>query len=141
MKNKFRNPKSPKEAFIEAEQFYKNAKETLAKSPIEYGAYQKPKLVKEASAMAYLAALRAIDGFLLAKGFHAKNLPTSIVEYEKAIDKIPYNGKLAESLEVAYQNLHILGYYRGGVGVEMIKEGFSKARYIINTLTKVNNQR
>lgn len=141
MKNKFRIPKSPKEAFEEAEQFYKNAKETLAKSPIEFGAYQKPKFVKEASAMAYLAALRAIDGYLLSKGIHSKNLPSSIVEYEQAVDKIPHNGKLAVSLEVAYQNLHIFGYYRGGIDIEMIKSGFNRARFIIDTLSKANNKR
>ncbi|MCC6012070.1 hypothetical protein LM594_03720 [Candidatus Caldipriscus sp.] len=39
-----------------------------------------------------------------------------------AVEKIPRNGKLMANLITAYQNLHILAYYRGGVGVQMIKE-------------------
>ncbi len=131
-------PKTPQEAFAEAEIFYKNAKENLKKSPIEFGGYQKPKYVKEASAMGYLAALRAIDGYLLSKGVLPQNLPSSIIEYQKAILKVPQNGKLLIALEVAYQNLHIFGYYRGGISVEMIKDGFSKARLIIDTLAKIS---
>lgn len=141
MKRELLTPKSSKEAFEEAETFFKNAKETLNKSPIEFGAYKKPKYVKEASAMGYLASLRAVDGYLLATGVPAQNLPTSIAEYEKAILKIPRNGKLLTALEIVYQNLHIFGYYRGGIGVEMIKEGFSKAKFIIATLSKIGKKK
>ncbi|MFQ6114645.1 MAG: DUF5618 family protein [bacterium] len=135
MKKKFATPKSPKEAFAEAKALYENARETLKKSPVEFDAYKKPKYVKEASAMAYLAALRAIDGYLLSMGTLPDKLPTSIIEYEKALRRIPKNGKLMVALEIAYQNLYIFGYYRGGIGVKMIKEGFSKAKFIIDTLS------
>ncbi len=142
MKKRVIIPKTPKEAFAEAELFYKNARETLAKSPVEFGIiYQKPKYVKEASAMAYLAALRAIDGYLLSKGIASKNLPTSIGEYENAVMKIPQNGRVLAALAAVYQNLHIFGYYRGGVEVEMIKSGFSNARLIIDTLKKITNKK
>jgi len=137
MRRKVVTPKSPQEAFAEAKALYKNARETLKKSPIEYDVYKEPKYVKEASAMAYLAALRAIDGYLLATGTSPDRLPTSIVEYEKALRKIPRNGKLMAAFEVVYQNLHILGYYRGGVGVGMIKEGFAKAKLIIDALSAI----
>ena len=136
MKKKIKIPKTPKEAFTEAELFYKNALETLSKSPIEYGAYKNGKLVKEASAMGYLAALRAIDGYLLLKGLLPERLPQSITEYEKAIARIPRNGKLSIALELIYENLHIFGYYRGGISVDMIKAGFQKARLIIDTFSK-----
>ncbi|MEO0115215.1 MAG: DUF5618 family protein [candidate division WOR-3 bacterium] len=140
IKKEIVTPKTPKEAFEEAEIFYQNAKEVLKKSPIKFGAFEKPKYVKEASAMEYLAALRSIDGYLLSKGFLPQNLPTSIKEYEDALAKIPQNGKLLVALEIAYQDLHIFGYYRDGVGVEMIKEGFSKVKFIIDTLKKITNK-
>ncbi|MEW6007842.1 MAG: DUF5618 family protein [bacterium] len=129
-------PKDPGEAFSEAKRYLENAKETLARSPIEYGAYKDRKYVKEASAMGYVAALTAIDGYLLSIGTSRDKLPTSIDEYTKSLRKIPHNGKLMTALTVLYENLHIFGYYRGGVSVEMIKDGFQKARFIIDTLSK-----
>ncbi len=141
MQRKVLTLKTSDEAFAEAKAFCKNARETLRKSPIEFGAYKKPKYVKEASAMGYLAALRAIDGYLLSRGVPSKNLPTSIREYEEAIRKIPQNGRLAIALELAYENLHIFGYYRGGIDVEMIKSGFGKVRFIIDTLLKISNKK
>jgi len=141
MKKKVLTPKTPAEAFDEAELFFSNAKETLTKIQIKYDAYEKPKYVKEASAMGYLAALRAIDGYLLSKGIPPKNLPSSIIEYQQVIAKIPHNGRLIYALELAYQDLHIFGYYRGGIGVNMIKEGFNNARYIIDTLSKTSNKK
>ena len=124
------------EAFSEAERYLENAKENLAQSPIEYDRYKDKKFVKEGCAMGYLAALSAIDGWLLSTGTAKDKLPTSIEEYEKVTRKIPHNGKLMSALGTVYENLHILGYYRGGVGVAMIKEGFSKAKLIIDTLNK-----
>ena len=127
---------SADEAFSEATRYLANAKEVLSQSPIEYDIYKDKKFVKEGCAMGYLAALSAIDGWLLSVGTSPDKLPTSIQEYEKATRKIPHNGKLMSALVVVYENLHILGYYRGGVDVEMIKSGFSKAKLIIDTLSK-----
>jgi len=141
MSTKVLTPKTRAEAYSEAEEFYRNAKENLSKSPIRYGAFQKPKYVKEASAMAYLAALRAIDGHLLGRGISAQSLPTSIIEYQKVLANAPYNGKLSVALEIAYENLHIFGYYRGGVSVQMIKDGFSRVRLIIDTLSRTGEKR
>ena len=70
------------------------------------------------------------------KGVSSDNLPTSIEEYYSVISKIPYNGKLRSKLTVVYENLHILGYYRGGVGVQMIKDGFMKAKEIVDMMAK-----
>ena len=80
-------PKSMQEALDEAKRYFKNAKETLKKSPIEFGVYTKPKHVKEASAMGYLATLRAIDSYLLARGIKSEELPASIEEYKKYIQQ------------------------------------------------------
>jgi hypothetical protein len=53
----------------------------------------------------------------------------------KALKGLPHDGKLMTALEIVYQNLHIFGYYRGGISVEMIKDGFQKAKIIIDTLS------
>jgi hypothetical protein len=50
--------------------------------------------------------------------------------------KIPYNGKLRSALEVVYQNLHILAYYRGGIDTKMIKFGIERVEEIINIFSK-----
>lgn len=65
-------------AIAEAKKFLKNAKEILSKVKIEYERYTDTKYVREASAMAYLAALRAIDAYLLGKGVEPEKLPSSI---------------------------------------------------------------
>ena len=127
--------KSKEDAIKKANRYFDNAKETLRKSAIEYNAYQDSKYVSEASAMGYLAVLRAIDGYLL--GIGAGDLPDSHEQYTYIISKkIPKNGKLKNYYNIVYQNLHLLGYYRGGIGVEMIKEGFSSAKKIIQMLSK-----
>jgi hypothetical protein len=130
-------PKTKDEAISEAKRFLKNAKEILSKTEIEYGKiYKDPKATREAAGIAYLAALLAIDGYLISKGTPKDKLPTSIDGYMDAVRKIPRNGKLMANLITAYQNLHILAYYRGGVNVDMIKAGIKSVEEIINILEK-----
>ncbi len=129
-------PRTPDKAIKEAKLHLKNAREILSKVPIEYGRYKDTKKVKEASAIAYLSALRAIDSYLLSRGYTSDKLPSSIEEYFKVIKKIPRNGKLVAYLNTAYENLHILGYYRGGVNVDMIKAGIKAVEEIIKMLEK-----
>jgi hypothetical protein len=130
-------PKTKEEAISEAKRFLKNAKEILSKTEIEYGKiYKDPKATREAAGIAYLAALLAIDGYLISKGTPKDKLPTSIDGYMDAVRKIPRNGKLMANLITAYQNLHILAYYRGGVNVDMIKAGLKSVEEIINILEK-----
>jgi hypothetical protein len=130
-------PKTKEEAISEAKRFLKNAKEILSKTEIEYGKiYKDPKATREAAGIAYLAALLAIDGYLISKGTPKDKLPTSIDGYMDAIRKIPRNGKLMANLITAYQNLHVFAYYRGGVNVDMIKAGLKSVEEIINILEK-----
>jgi hypothetical protein len=130
-------PKTKEEAISEAKRFLKNAKEILSKTEIEYGKiYKDPKATREAAGIAYLAALLAIDGYLISKGTPKDKLPTSIDGYMDAIRKIPRNGKLMANLITAYQNLHVFAYYRGGVNVDMIKAGIKSVEEIINILEK-----
>lgn len=107
--------KTRTEPIKQAKRYLQNAKATLKKSPVRYGVYQDAKYVREGAGMAYLAALRAIDGYLLEKGTPEDHLPTSIDEYRAAVSKIPHNGKLKNALTLVYQNLHIFAYYRVGL--------------------------
>ncbi len=129
-------PRTPDKAIKEAKLYLKNAKETLSKVPIEYGRYKDTKKVKEACAIAYLSALRAIDSYLLLKGYDFDKLPSSIEAYFRAIYNLPKNGKLVAYLNTAYENLHLFGYYRGGVNVDMIKAGIKAVEEIIKMLEK-----
>ena len=92
-----------------------NAKEILAKTPVEDNEYTDIKLVREAFGTAYLAALEAVNEALLKKGFNKKELPKSVDEYRKVLRRYfaIHNGKLMRSFESLYDTLHIAGYYRG----------------------------
>ena len=129
------------EALEEAQAYLENARESLKKSPIEFGIYKEPKYVKEAAAMGYLAALRAIDSYLLTRGVSPQKLPASIDEYQKQLKKIPHNGKLMAALTVVYQNLHIFSYYRGGVDVELVKSGLARAEEIVKSFARLGESR
>ncbi len=130
-------PLTPQEAIERSEEYYNNAKEILKDVEIKFGIYTDGKKVREACAMGYLSALTAIDAYLLKRGKKPEELPTSFAEYREVVSKMPYNGKLTASLTAVYQNLHVLGYYRGGIEVEMIKSGFKHAKRIIDTIKKL----
>ena len=122
-------------SFSQAYRFLENAKQTIAQSSIEYGAYTDERYTREAAGIAYLSALKAIDTYLINKGVTQDDLPNSIEEYRKLIGKkIPLNGKLSAALRIVYDNLHLLAYYRGGTGVKMIKEGFENCKKIIDMM-------
>lgn len=122
----------------EAYRYLANAKETIGKSPIEYGRYSDSKYVREAAGMAYLAALKAIDVYLLHIGTERAKLPKSIDGYWDLIrKKIPLNGKLMASVNTVYENLHVFAYYRGGTATQMVKEGFENVKKIIEMINKL----
>ena len=105
---------------------------------MQYGAYNDAKYVREAAGIAYLAALKAIDAYLINKGVREDDLPDSIEEYRVFIKKkIPLNGKLTVALKIVYENLHLLAYYRSGTDVKMIKSGFENCKKIIDMLAKI----
>ncbi len=130
-------PVSVEEAIAEAKRYYKNAKDILKEVPVEYGIYKDGKKVREACAIGYLSALFAIDAFILSKGKKPSELPTSYQGYRDWLKKAPHNGKLLAAFRIVYENLHIFGYYRGGVNVDMVKAGFKYARVIIDTFSKL----
>jgi hypothetical protein len=122
----------------EAYRYLANAKETLRKSPIQYGIYTDSKYVREAAGIAYLAAFKALDTYFISKGIDKAELPQSIDEYREFVrKKIPLNGKLNASMKIVYENLHIFAYYRGGTAALMVKEGFENARKVIEMISKL----
>lgn len=125
---------TPEENLAQAKRFVKNGRGFLQNVKIEYSVYQDDKPVREASGIGYLAALKAVDAYLIAKGYTESGL-NSIQEYQQVIVKIrnsQVKKAFLNNLKVVYQNLHLLGYYRGGVNVDMIKSGFKAVRNLID---------
>jgi len=121
----------------EAIRYFENAKELLAKSPIEDNTYTDIKYVQEACSTAYLAVLKAIDEYLLKKGVSQKELPDSVEGYRDALKKYLslHNGKLTKDFNSLYNLLHIAGYYRGLLDkVEIIKDTFKITKAFIEKL-------
>jgi len=131
VKRKLKIEEGKEEAIKEAKRFLKNAKEILSKVKIEYGRYTDTNYVSKASEIAYLAALKAIDGYLIGKGFKPDELPKSIEEYFKVISEIPRNSKLKAYFSTAYENLYLFGYrYKGG-SVKAIRSGLKSVEEIL----------
>ncbi len=119
----------------EALRYLQNAKEILARIPIEDDDYADIKPVREAFGTAYLAILEAINEALLKKGLSRKDLPKSVDGYRNALQKYygVYNGKLAKKFEHLYDTLHIAGYYRGLIyNANVIKECFKVTKEFID---------
>ncbi len=128
---------NPNGYYQEAKRYLDNAKGHLKEAPIEYNRYQDAKPVREACGIGYLGVLLALDGYFLEQGISKDKLPDSTEGYEVLLKKcLVHNGKLRQSFYTVYENLHLLGYYRGGLSVDMIKDGFQKARLIIDILSK-----
>jgi hypothetical protein len=100
----------------EALRYLNNAKEILKSVPVENNLYTDIKSVRDAFAVAYLAVLEAINGYLKTKkGLTKKELPKSVDAYRNVLQKhlTVHNGKLMREFENLYDALHIAGYYRG----------------------------
>lgn len=122
----------------EAYRYLENAKETLSKSPVEYGRFTDKKYVGEAAGIAYLSALRAIDSYLIHKGISEKQLPKSIEGYWSVMkQQIPLNGKLSAALRIVYEDLHLGAYYRGFTSVNVIKDGLQNVKKIIKMMARL----
>ena len=122
----------------EAIRYLNNAKEILKAAPVEDGTYTDIKPVREAFGVAYLAVLEAINEFLVKKGFTKKDLPKSVDEYRKTLQKyvVVHDGKLLREFEKLYDMLHIAGYYRGLLyDVSVVKDALKAARSFIEKIS------
>jgi len=121
----------------EALRYLENARQLLLAAPKEDSTYTDIKPVRQACGTAYLAVLKAIDEYLLAKGVEKKELPKSVDGYRDLLRKyaLIHNGKLVREFEKLYDALHIAGYYRGLLwDVGMVKEAFKSAESFITKL-------
>lgn len=124
--------------FSQVLEYYENSKGILKKCPAKYDTYQNPKLVQEAFGTAWLAVLKAVRGALIQRGVPAKQLPRSFDAYMQLARKhlAMRDGKLTHSLNAAYSEIHIAGYYGGDlVTTETVKSAFENARRIIENLS------
>ena len=118
----------------EAMRYMNNAKEYLQKAKKEDRYYRDTKYVKTACGVAYSGVLVALDGFFELKGVELprKKLRKSIKYYQENLAKL--DKKLLNNLNLAYQILHLSGYYDGINSVNVIKEGFEEAFTIIEKI-------
>ncbi|MDI6788827.1 MAG: DUF5618 family protein [Planctomycetota bacterium] len=123
----------------ESLRYLQNAREILKKAPREGHIYTDVKFVQEACGTAYLAVLKAIDGYLLDKGLPQKQLPKSYEEYQKALRKYVaiHNGRLFKEFSALYETLHIAGYYRGLLRlVEVVRDTMKASQEFITKISK-----
>lgn len=127
--------KTTQEYYKEALRYYKNARERLKEARVQNDRYQDVKPVRESCATAYLAVLLTLDGYFLERGVDNEKLPDSTEGYWKNLRKYRvHNGKITDAFSIAYENLHLFGYYRGASDTHVVKSGFEKAKLIIDTL-------
>lgn len=117
--------------------YLNNAREILKAIPIEDNTYTDIKQVREAFGIAYLALLEAINEYLITRGFTKKELPKSVDEYRKALQKYLaiHDGRLLREFEKLYDALHIAGYYRGLIyEVDMVRDAMKAAKAFIEKI-------
>ena len=123
--------------YTEAMRYMDNAKEYLKNAKKDGKYYQDKKYVKTACGVAYSGLLEGLDGFLRLKDIKPKGKERKTIEYyQENLAKI--DKKLLNTLNSAYQILHLSGYYDGILNVPVLKEGFDEAYKIINKIKPVN---
>ena len=129
-----------KKYYCEAIRYMDNAKESLSKAKKENGYYQDQKYVRIACGTAYSGMLMALDCFLILKGIHKPTAKErkSIEYYQKNITII--DKKMLNTINSAYQILHLYGYYDGIEKADVVKSGFADAYKIIDKIkpTRIN---
>jgi hypothetical protein len=123
-----------KKEYAEAVRYMDNAKEFLQKTKIDGSLYTDKKYVRVACGMAYNGILLALDAWFDLKGIAkpSKKQRKSIEYYMSNIAKI--DKKMASFLHVAYNVLHLDGYYDGITGVKAIDAGLDAAYEIIEKI-------
>ena len=120
--------------YHEAIRYMDNAKKVLTKAQKDGNYYNDKKYVKMACGTAYSGLLIALDCFLLLKGTEKPKGKSrkSIEYYQKNIAQL--DKKLLRHLNVAYEVLHLWGYYDGIESANVVKTGFEEAYKIIEKI-------
>jgi len=124
--------------YAEAVRYMDNAKETLRKAGRDGPHYIDRKYIQTACGTAYNGVLIALDAWLKIKELPelSKKQRKSVGYYKDAIAKV--DKKLLSYLDVAYDILHLYGYYDGVKSVKAIEDGFDNAYYIIEKIKPEN---
>jgi hypothetical protein len=122
----------------EAMRYMDNALETLKKAGRDGPLYADPKYVRTACGTAYNGVLIALDAWLELKGLPklSKKQRKSIEYYISSLATV--DKKMVSFLNIAYDTLHLAGYYDGITSVKMIESGFDAAYYIIDKIKPEN---
>jgi hypothetical protein len=119
--------------YSEAVRYMDNAREYLKNAKKEDNFYQDKKYVKTACGTAYSGLLVAMDGFLTLKDLKPKAKERKSIEfYQRNITKI--DKKMLNTLNSAYEILHLLGYYDGITDAIVVKRGFDLADALIDRI-------
>jgi len=120
-------------SYAEAMRYMDNAKETLKKAGKEDNRYNDKKYVRSACGTAYSGLLVALDAYLQMKDVEMpKKKRRSIEFYLKSVAQL--DKKLLKDLDVAYDTLHLSGYYDGNLDARVISAGFDNAYQIIERI-------
>ncbi|GHV19169.1 hypothetical protein AGMMS49959_03340 [Planctomycetales bacterium] len=122
------------DAHYEARRYLRNAEEILLKAGQNGKRYLDKKYVSVACGAAYLGALIAMDAIFKLRDVKPPkgNKRESIKYYVENAAKL--DGKLASELRIAYQALHLDGYYEGTLSVPIVREGFETAYDIVERI-------
>ena len=119
--------------YSEAMRYMDNAKDYLKNAKKENDFFLDKKYVKTACGTAYSGVLVALDGFLQLKNIKPKGKERKSIEfYQRNITGI--DRKMLNTLNSAYEILHLWGYYDGITSVKVVKEGFNYAFALINQI-------
>jgi hypothetical protein len=123
------------ENYAQVVRYLDNAKEDLQKAgkSEEGNLFKDKKYVRRASGTAYSAVLMAVDIWLATKGIvPTKKERKSIDFYRNHLRKLDI--KLLNYLNVAYDSLHLGGYYDGNLSKGNMSDGFDAANSIVKRL-------
>ena len=119
--------------YSEAIRYMDNAREYLKNAQKEDSFYHDRKYVKTACGTAYSGVLVALDGFLTLKDLKPKGKDRKSIEfYQRNITKI--DKKMLDTLNSAYEILHLWGYYDGITDATVVKRGFDLADMLIGKI-------
>jgi hypothetical protein len=124
-------------SFDEATRFMSNARKELGLAKKNGLIYEDKKHVQGACGYAYLGVLKAVDGIFILRNIPRPNKGgrPKIEYYTNGLSHV--DKKMLTSLNLAYDMLHLYGYYDGFNGVKGILSGFEAADIILKKLKQM----
>ena len=122
-------------SFDNATRYMSNAKRELGLAMKNGNIYEDRKHVSCACGIAYKGVLVALDGIFILRRVKRDRGGVSIKFYQSNLAKI--DKKMLHSLEVAYQILHVDGYYNEFNDVRALAIGFIEAEIILKKLKQM----